>query len=211
MYVDPGPLWDQVIAEKQLHPRVPIVMIVGPNNGPGTSPDPTYALYVAKAQAAGIVVLGYVYSSYATRAASAIETDISNFKSWYGVNGIFIDEMATNASGYYQTLTAYAHADGLTPVIGNPGADAPATAGTDSITFFEQQGYPTLAFLSAPAHTAVPKSTWSYMAGAVPFDQATILATLPYVGYIYATDSPEPECYCVLPTYFDQLVATLDR
>lgn len=211
LYEDPDGDWDQIIAQKQLHPRVPVVIIVNPNNGPGTSPDPAYATYIAKAQAAGIIVLGYVYTSSGVRPTAAAETDISTFRSWYNVNGIFLDEMSTAAQSYYQTLTAYAHADGMLLVIGNPGADAPANAGTDAINYFEQAGYPANSFLSEAAHLAVPASTWSYMSGAVAFDQTTILNTLPYVGYLYATDGAEPECYCKLPSYYDQLVTFLDR
>ncbi len=211
LYEDPDSDWDQIIAQKQLHPRVPVIIIVGPNNGPGTSPDPAYTAYIAKEQAAGITVVGYVYSSNATRAIPAVEADMLAFHTWYGVNGIFIDEMSPNAPSYYQTLTAYAHANGMPLVIGNPGEDAPATAGTDVINYYEQAGYPMAAFLSETAHLAVPKSTWTYMAGAVPFDATTIVNSLPYVGYIYATDGAEPECYCQLPSYYDQLVALLDR
>ena len=212
LYEDPPDSdWDHVIAQKQLHPRVPVIIIANPNNGPGSSSDPNYASYIAKAQAAGIIVLGYAYTSIGTRATASVEADMNSYHTWYSVNGMFLDEMSTTSQSYYQTLTAYAHANGMPLVIGNPGADAPANAGTDGITYFEQAGYPTVAFLSDPAHLAVPKSTWSYMAGAVSFDSTTILSTLPYVGYLYMTDHAEPECYCTLPSYYDQLVVLLDR
>lgn len=211
LYEDPDSDWDHIIAQKQLHPRVPVIIIANPNNGPGASADPNYSTYIAKAQAAGIIVLGYAYTSIGARATTAVEADMNAYHLWYGINGIFLDEMSTTSQSYYQALTAYAHANGMPLVIGNPGADAPANAGTDGITYFEQAGYPTAAFLSDPAHLTVPKSTWSYMAGAVSFDSTTILNTLPYVGYLYATDHAEPECYCTLPSYYDQLIALLDR
>lgn len=211
LYVDPGPIWDQVIAQKEAHPRVPFLLIANPNNGPGSAPDPNYSSYIAKAQGVGIVILGYVYTSYGTRPIAAVETEIAMYRSWYGINGIFLDEMATNDASYYAALTAYAHTSSLFPVVGNPGTDASAAAGTDIINFYEAQGYPTLSFLSSPAHTAVQASTWSYIAGDVPFDPSTLDATLPYVGWLYATDAPEPESYVGLPSYWSALITALDR
>jgi spherulation-specific family 4 protein len=210
MYMYPGPAWDQVVSQKLSHPRVPMLLIANPEDGSGSASNQDYNAAITKAQSAGIRVLGYVYSAYGQRPAQDIESEISNYNRWYHVDGIFIDEMATNNSAYYQGLTAYAHGLHLLPVVGNPGVDAPANAGTDIINYFEHAGYPGLEFLAQPEHARDP-AMWSYMSGQVPFDFGVIASTLPYVKYLYATDDAEPECYCRLPSYFQQLTSLLDR
>ena len=126
------------------------------------------------------------------------------------MDGIFLDEMATAMSPYYQAITAYTHGLGLFPVVGNTGVDAPPDSGTDVINYYEDTGYPTAAFLSEPVHLQ-NRATWSDIAGDVPLDSAAIVSSLPYVGFLYATDGSEPECYCHLPSYFAALVTLLDQ
>ena len=210
MYVYPGPAWDQIVAQKHAHPRVPMLLIANPDNGPGSTFNQDYSSAIRKAQSATIRVLGYVHTRYGQRPARDIESDMAAYKRWYGVSGVFIDEMATNRAAYYQSLTAYARGLHLFPVVGNPGVDAPSNAGPDVINYFEHAGYPAPEFLARPEHARKP-AMWSYMSGRVPFDSGMILSTLPYIGYLYATDDAEPECYCRLPSYFAQLTALLDR
>jgi hypothetical protein len=210
MYVDPGKYWDAAIAAKTAYPNVPMILIANADNGPG-SKSAQYATYIKKAQTAGIVVVGYTYTQNGKRSQAVVDAAISKWYALYRVNGVFLDEMASNDPTYYRAVTAYAHAHSVSLVMGNPGDNAPGNAGPDVINFFEQRGYPSLAFLKQQAHLSYGKQRWSYMAGAVPFNAATITASAPYVAYIWATDDREPECYCNLPTYFSQLVALLAR
>jgi hypothetical protein len=210
MYVNPGAVWDEVIAAKKAHPNVPILLIADvTNTGVGGSKLGSYAAYIQKEQAAGVSVIGYVATNYGRYSTSFIETQMSRWYSYYRVDGIFLDEMSPNDETLYRAVTAYAHAHSLPLVMGNPGENVAGNSGPDVINFWEQQGYPPLSFLKQSAHLAYGKSRWSYMAGAVPYDAATITASAPYVGYFYATDGKETECYCKLPSYFSQLVALL--
>ncbi|HTX59178.1 MAG TPA: spherulation-specific family 4 protein [Verrucomicrobiae bacterium] len=209
LYAGPGPQWNEVVAQKKAHPIVPIVIIANVDNGPGSPVYSSYAAAIEKAQAAGIVVLGYVYTSYGTRSPATIEAQMTRWSTFYKVDGAFLDEMNPSDPQLYRNVTAYAHAHSLPLVMGNPGENAPGNAGPDVINDYEQRGYPSLAFLKQPSHLAYGKRRWSYMAGAVPLRSATIAASVPYVAYLYATDGAEPECYCKLPTYFPQLVALL--
>ena len=210
LYVHPGKVWNDAIRAKIAHPYVPFVIIVNVDNGPGTSADATYASFIQKAQMAGIDVLGYVHTKYAKRSATAVDADISRWEALYRTDGVFLDQMATNAQSYYQAATAYAHAHSLWFVLGNAGVDAPASLGPDVINYYERAGYPKLKFLRKPVHLSYGSAKWSYIAGAVPFNPAKIKATARYVGYLYATNGKEPQCYCRLPSYFDSLVALLD-
>ncbi len=210
LYVYPGKVWSDVIRTKLAHPYVPFVIIANVDNGPGTSANSTYASFIQKAQMAGIDVLGYVYTKYGKRSATALDADIARWEALYQTDGVFLDQMAPNAPSYYKAATAYAHGHSLWFVMGNPGVDASGSSGPDVINFYERAGYPKLAFLRKPAHRSYGSAKWSYIAGAVPFDAAKIKATSHYVGYLYATNGKEPECYCRLPSYFASLVALLD-
>jgi hypothetical protein len=209
LYVYPGKQWNVVIRAKTLYPTVPIVIIANVDNGPGHSVDQNYVKFVAKAQMAGIDVVGYVYTQYGKRSATSMDADIAKWEAYYHTDGVFLDQMATNSPSYYSTATTYAHAHSLWLVIGNPGVDAPGNAGTDIINFYEKRGYPRTSFLARPAHLQSGSSRWSYIAGAVPFDAATIRKSAAYVKYLFATNGTEPERYSRLPSYFVQLVQTL--
>ena len=210
LYVYPGKTWNAVIQAKNAHPGVPIAIIANVNNGPGTNVDSTYVAFIEKAQMAGIDVLGYVYTQNGKRSATAVDADMAAWEAFYKPDGIFLDQMAPDDPSYYQAATAYAHGHSLWFVMGNPGVDAPGDSGPDVINFYEQAGYPRPAFLGAARHQQYGKSRWSYMAGAVPLESKRITQSTKYVGYLYATDGREPECYCRLPSYFDKLVALLD-
>jgi hypothetical protein len=209
LYVYPGSVWDAAIAAKRRYPAVPMAIVANVNNGPGKKRNAVYVRYVEKAQRAGIDVLGYVYTRYGKRPLATVEADMSHWYNLYHTDGIFMDEMAPGNTAYDGAATAYAHAHALWFVMGNPGTNAPGNAGPDVINFYESAGYPSPSFLRRPAHLSYGKSRWSYIAGAVPFDAARIRASAKYVGYLYATDSPEPECYCRLPSYFTRLIALL--
>lgn len=209
LYVDPGPQWNAVIQAKLRFPSVPIVIIANVNSGPGNALEPSYATYIAKAQKAGVTVVGYVYTQSGRRSATALDADIAKWNAYYHTTGVFLDEMSPTAFSYNQAATAYAHAQSQSLVFGNPGENAPGDAGPDVINFYEQGGYPSIAFLAQRAHRQYGSGRWSYIAGAVPFNAAKIRSTAAYVRYLFATDGKEPECYCHLPTYFDRLVATL--
>ena len=211
MYANPGPVWDQVIAQKHAHPKVPVLLIADvTNTGVGTYKVPAFTTYIAKERAAGVKVVGYIATGYGKYTQSFIEGQMNRWYAWYHVDGIFLDEANTNYAPLFRTVTAYAHAHSLPYVMANPGTDAPANLGTDAINYFEQKGYPSVAYLSRPAHVAAGSKRWSYMAGAVPYNASIIATSAKYVSYLYATDGAEPECYCKLPSYFAQLMAQLE-
>ncbi len=106
--------------------RVPLVIIMNPGNGPGSGQDPNYVAVVNSLRAAGGKVIGYVYSSYATRDTNVIKADIDRFFSFYPLDGIFVDEMANDANthhyNYYVGLYQYIQTKGTNLlVMGNPG------------------------------------------------------------------------------------------
>lgn len=83
--------------------------------GPGTQPDPEMQEYVRKAQDRDYVVLGYIRTGAdgsndgPRRNRAWTDQDIQDLKDWYGVDGIFYDEVfpASEYYGYYADLVAY--------------------------------------------------------------------------------------------------------
>src|SRR5438132_172651 len=108
--------------------------------------DPNYVTGIKNLQAAGITVLGYVYTSYAARSISSAESDVISYKNLYNVNGIMFDEMSNvvGNENYYSTLTQYVKSHGMTMTVGNPGTSTRASyIGTvDNITIYESSGAP---------------------------------------------------------------------
>ena len=74
------------------------------DTGAGTSPEPGFQAAVRSAQAAGIRVIGYVATEYGQRPIAQAEADARNYKAWYGVSGIFLDQAPASRAqlGYYR-------------------------------------------------------------------------------------------------------------
>jgi hypothetical protein len=106
--------------------EVAITAIMNPGNGPGNAKDNDYVAAVNAFRAAGGRVIGYVYTSYGARALTTVTADIDRYAMWYGIDGIFVDEMANTGPAerlnYYKAI--YDHVKSINPdweVMGNPG------------------------------------------------------------------------------------------
>jgi hypothetical protein len=215
LYTSSLSAWTPVMDSKAAHPGVAIVGIINPNDGPGSALNASYTALVGDLHSAGVVVLGYSHTSYGARNASAVQAEINNYASWYGVNGVFLDQMAykVGSEGYYNNLTSYSRSLGLTMVVGNPGVDpVPSYAGTvDTIVIYENSGFPYPATLGG-WHTGFPRTSWAVLAYGVPsLDRSCVMSASTYAGYIYATDTTlYPSPWDSLSPYFGDLVATLD-
>jgi hypothetical protein len=215
LYTYPGGTWDQVIAAKNAHPSVPIIAIINPNNGPGSSSDSNYASGIQELQSAGITVIGYVFTLYGSRSTSAVTADIDRYKNWYPqIDGIFFDEMLNNPGGenYYSNLSNYAKSVGLSFTVGNPGTDiASSYVGTmDNIIIYETGGLPSLNLLGG-WHTGYDKSNFSYLAyGVGTLNEIFVDSSSNYVSYMYITNDGLSNPWDSVPPYFMDLAAALD-
>ena len=214
LYTASASQWDSVIQAKVAHPAVPIVGIINPADGPGSIPNATYASLTQKLQSAGVVVLGYVYTSYGSRNSSAVQSDVNDYATWYKVKGIFFDQMAywSGVESYYNSMTVYAKSIGLTLVVGNSGVDTlPSYVGTvDTIVIYESAGFPNPASLGG-WHTNYAKTNWAILPYYVDsLGKACVDSASNYVGYLYVTNGASPHPWASLPSYFPDLVASLD-
>jgi hypothetical protein len=213
LYTYPGPTWDTVVALKQANPGVTMVVVVNPSNGPGPSQDPNYVSGVKKLQSAGVTVIGYVYTSFGTRNVSLVEADVRAFANWYGVTGVFFDEMSNTVGneGYYRSLTQYARSLGLQFTVGNPGADVPSSyIGTvNTMVIYESQGLPSQSFL-AGWHANFNRTDFATISYGMPsLDPSFVASMSGYVGYVYVTDGNLPNPYGQLPSYLGALVSAI--
>jgi hypothetical protein len=213
LYTYPGSTWAVVIQAKEANPGVNIVAVINPDNGPGASKDQNYVNGIQALRSAGVTVLGYVHTSYASRPAASVIADINSYKSWYNVSGIFLDEMSNVAGneGYYSSLNTYIKSLGYTMTVGNPGADTiPGYIGTvDVIVIYENAGLPSPSSVTG-WHSSYAKSNFASISyGVDAVNQTYITSISNSVGYIYLTSGDLPNPYGALPSYLGGLVAAL--
>src|SRR6266571_3975454 len=208
--------WSASLQAKKAHPNVPIIAIINPSDGPGGSSDSNYVQGVKNFQAAGIIVIGYVATGYASHGMSDLDAQISRYKNWYSVNGIFFDEMANNQGNenYYSTLNTYVKSLGMTYTMGNPGTTTlKSYVGTlDSIIIYESAGTPSLSYpASATFYPSYSKSNFGFLAYSVPsLDTSFETSTSTYVQWMYITNDGLSNPWDTLPSYFMNEVAALD-
>ena len=203
-----GGTWTQLIDLKEAQAVVPMIAIVNPSSGPGSSKDPNYAQGIKDLQAAGIRVVGYDPTDWAAKPLSTVEYEASLYKQWYGVNGIFFDQMSNKDLAYYQALAGDISSLGMGLTIGNSGGRVPLSyLGVLSMyNIYELGGYPSVTRLTYGGQNP------NYFAS-TPYDVAlndTYLASLVGInGWVYCTDLTLPNPYATLPTYMAGEVAEL--
>jgi hypothetical protein len=216
LYTDPSdPSWNAIVAAKMAHPKVGVVAIVNPADGPGGSLSSGYTSGIARLTAAGIKVIGYVATGYAAKAPSAIQADIDRWKSFYGggVTGIFFDEQSNKAGdvAFYQGLSQYAKSQGLTFTVGNPGTDTAESyiGALDAMLIYESDGLPSTSQMGG-WHTKYATSNFGIIPYAVNMDATFVRNARQYVQYVYLQSDNLPNPWDSLPSYFADMLAALE-
>jgi Spherulation-specific family 4 len=203
--------WSSLIAAKNAHPTVPVVAVVNPSSGPGGAVDSTYTTGINNLRAANVIVVGYVYTNYAGRAAATVQSEVDKWRSFYpAVNGIFFDEMSNTPGneGYYSALDMYARGRGFSYTVGNPGTDTtPSYVGTvNTIIVYESSGVAALPSW----YTSYARGNFAVIPYNVPSLDTTYVNTAKQsVGWIYLTNDNLPNPWDTLSSYFSSLLDTL--
>lgn len=205
-YFYPGNYWTQATAAA---PRVG-VMIMNPNSGSGTTRNSDYVAAVRNAQAAGVKVIGYVYTRYGNRSATAVKTEIDKYKTWYAVDGIFLDEVATSTNylAYYTDIANYIRSIKGTLVMLNPGTvPAQDYIKLADITVVFENTYSNYQNWQAPAWLFnYPSNKFAHLvhstSGTTQMNNAIRLAVERNAGNIYVTDDVLPNPWDTLPRYW---------
>jgi hypothetical protein len=211
LYGQLGPEWEQLIQAKQAHPGVPVVAIVNAASGSGDARNLAYASAIDGLKAVGIVVLGYVSTREGERPIKSVETDIAEWRSWYGVDGVYFDQMPQRSGmeGYYAYMTQFAKSHGMTVTMGNPGANTSlsyiGTVGT--IVISEGFGVPSLSYLAGWDKSGNSKGNFAFIARSVPDYNSTYVGdAAASVGFLFISDASN---YFVLPTYLSSEMSSL--
>lgn len=191
--------------------RSPAVLILNPASGPGTAPDPAFRTAVGRAEGAGTRVIGYIGTNYAQRPLGEAERYIRDYRKWYGVTGIFLDQTPTTGSqqiGYYRSLASFIRKTTPNATIWlNPGAypDQSYLSVGNVIMAFEGP-YASYQSLRIPgwAHR-YPATRFAHTVYATPgavMAKAVRLSRQRNAGYVYLTDDVGSNPYRALPDYW---------
>jgi hypothetical protein len=202
-------IWDRAIDTRP----APAVMLLNIDSGVGTSPVSHFQELVRQAQAAGIAVLGYSSTDYGARPIGSIETEISEYRSWYGVNGIFFDltQGTPGEFSYYQTLANYLRSTIPGGIVWlNPGIypDPGFMSIANVVMVFEG---PYSSYLSDQVPSWAGQYSPSkfahviYDTPAADFATAVALSRQRRAGHLFVTDLPGAgNPYGALPSYWSQ-------
>jgi hypothetical protein len=204
--------WTAIAIASRAHPKVKVVAIVNPDNGPGTRVDPEFTKGIATLSAAGLVPIGYVSTSYTQRGEAAVKADVDRWHTEYpATRGIFFDEQSNKAGdeGFYRDVSSYAKAQGFSLTVGNPGTATPASFldTVDVMLIYESAGAPQLSGLT---RYAPERSHYGIIPYAATFDAAYVKSAARSVEYVYITDDDLPNPWDSLPAFFEPMLAALD-
>jgi hypothetical protein len=213
-----GTLWNDVNAAGS---QVPI-LIVNPGSGPGASVDPTYTSHIATNTAAGQRSIGYVYTSYQSRAIGDVVSDIDKFYQFYpGISGIFVDLVQNgNASDlcYAATLHNYIKAKHPTHLaVMNFGTNVEARYEPYSDIFMNAENFYSV-YTSWAARTdgfennaANANRFWHvvHTTSSGQLANALSLTRTNNAGWVTITDATMPNPYNVTPSYWTTFLSSV--
>ncbi|MRI82929.1 MAG: hypothetical protein C6I00_00745 [Nitratiruptor sp.] len=191
----------RLIALKKRFPQIPFIVVINPNNGHFTRPDPNFTRMIRQLAAADIQLVGYVYTHYGKRDLQEVLEDINHWERFYkeaGIEGIFLDEVACSKEEYYQPL-ARKIKERFSLLIANPGVPCHLPWSHITITH-EERHY------QASRHTLDQREAiLVHSSPPVPFQ-----ALAPF-DYAYVTDARLPNPWERLSRYLPQLLAFIQR
>jgi spherulation-specific family 4 protein len=214
-YFGPGPEWQRLIAGA---PAVGMI-VFNPNSGPGTTTDPLYTQAIAQAQAAGIIVLGYVGTSYGARPEADVIADINKYYDLYAPSGIYfaegpMDSDCTSMESMYHRMADAVHTRSSSAYLAVGTRFCPTY-----IYFFDlmvqfarnwseyQTDYAPPSWM--PANS--PQRFCHFVNNVPSSDVSAALsrAVANGAGWVFVTDQSDPNPWGVLPSYFDDELATM--
>ena len=178
--------------------------------GAGNEPDAHFQAIAHQMQARGITILGYISTVDGQRPVAQVETEVRNYKAWYGVTDIFLDRVSgvEPQAAYYRQLVSYIHQfDAGSSVWLNPGEypDQSYMSIGDVVMVFEGT-YAQYLSLHAPSWVGkYPASKFAHTIYATPISglpQVLKLATGRRAGHVYVTDGSGSNPYGGLPSYW---------
>lgn len=198
--------------------------VLNPADGPGGQADPRYAAVIEDCRAQGHRVLGYVSTAYGARPPADVAADIDRYQAFYGVDGVFVDEMAEHprdpATGqdmraYYRQVYDHvaARTGGTGLVVGNPGLAADTAwqleePVADVLVVFEGTAADYEAWAPPGWTAAHPAAHFAHLVHTAPGASLRHLCELSRArnaGHVYVTDDTGANPWDTLPSYWDRV------
>ncbi len=214
-YFDNDHEWKEMADTRQVG-----IVVLNVQSGPGKRRSAVIAQRVQAVQASGAEVLGYVPTDLAARPPKQARKDIRKYWQWYGVDGIYLDEVQSEKRyvPYYRKLsrTIRRGPAGKTFVMLNPGY-TPHRAYMALADVIENYEYfhNRYAGQRFPAWVAsYPPERFAHVVHNVPDSPAALESTLALArannaGYVFITNLPNPRQYKGLPSFWDDKVDAL--
>ncbi len=196
------------------------LMVVNPASGPGSASQEVYVTGIAEAQALGVYVIGYVSTAYGTRDPDEIETEARKYRDWYGVDGIFLDEVPNTCEAWPEWYGA--RTDAIEAMYGpealvayNPGtasceayledADILVVAESDLVQLRDYAAEPWMAAYA-------PERFWflAHTAGGSAFGESLQNVVDQGIAWVYVTDDNLPNPWDRAPSYWTSEVAAVE-
>lgn len=215
-YFEPTTYWSRLAAQAAKMPGR-LYAVANPDSGPGSAKDSSYSTGINTVRSNSGKILGYVATTYSNKSEADAKAEIDKWFSWYSVDGIFLDEMQSEAGHeqYYQDLYNYIKSKSSSAlVVGNPGSNTiesylyyNGSRVADVLCIYEnstglnnftqsswESNYSPDNFYVLPYNTS--SSSW----------QSTVnRAASVNCGWIYCTDDNLPNPWDTLPSYFEQM------
>lgn len=191
-----NPLWDatgwQDLAT--LGPALSFA-ILNPDSGPGRAVDSAYSEPIAAVQASGGRVIGYVDTAYAKRPSAAVLRDLMRYQSWYGLRGVFLDQIPSGRDhlAHYRRIVEAARRCGFDFFVINPGViPDPGYVGlADVVVTFEGPWSAYRDLAAVDWTTDHPAKRFCHLVHSTPREElatARDLARERHVGAFYVTE-----------------------
>ncbi len=194
------------------------IVIVNPDSGSGCARDARYAERVRRAQQAGLEVLGYVDTAYGDRPTDAVIDDVARHVSWYGVDGVFLDQVpgALAHLEHYRSLAHMIRCRGLGVALnmGTPEVHPSYAQIADLLGVFEgtPDAYATARFPSWMSDPGRHARLW-HLVFDVPDDrgmcETLALARARPCDVVFVTDGRGPNPWDHLPPYWASEITAL--
>jgi hypothetical protein len=189
-------------------------LVMTPDNGPGVRPDPNYLRVLETMRAGKTLVYGYVDSAYAVRDVATLLAETSRYEQWYGVGGIFVDQVAATPEHFnaYHRLSEGLRERGLRVALnpGQPVIDPAYLDLADQVAVFEGTHSQYLQCTFPRWMRDAPADKLWHLVYEVDsdedFSQVARLAGQRNAGTFFATDGRMPNPWDRLPPYWPRMV-----
>lgn len=217
-YFGPGPLWTKMGSAAG---GTRVLAILNPNSGPGEAVRADYVTQLKTVRARGVVVLGYIHTSYGKRPLAEVRAEIESYHRFYGVSDIFFDEVSNtdDALPYYRDCQRAARAGyPKARVVINPGTTVTEgyMAVADIVVTFESDYAAYVKRAPDPAWVRrFPAERFFHLVYAAPdaaaLANAVRLSKARRAGWVYVTPDNLPNPWDTLPEtpYWDAELAAL--